>query len=226
VSLENDPAKKDDETLEPGAVTRLALKQIRREAAESAAAEAVKSMLEMFGCKTAEELQAKIAKQEAAPKSEPVAPAPNAEGPSELDQFQFEARLREDLLDAGIKRSALDYAVDQFKARLRTMDDKSLETFDVKDYVASTAKDTPFLFADGRLPADPAAPTKKPDSAPEPEKKTEVAAPAEPPKPATTGTVTPPGQPAPVPTQAKNYADPKVPKADVDARLRQLGVHP
>jgi membrane protein involved in colicin uptake len=67
-------------------------------------------------------------------------------------EAQAEARVREELLEAGVKRSELDYAVQRFASRVSTMSERDLKTYEVGSFVAEIGKDVPYLFVEGRAP--------------------------------------------------------------------------
>ena len=80
----------------------------------------------------------------------------------ELEEARIESALRESLLDAGVRRRDLDFAVSRFVARVRDLDDDALKTYDVPDFVKELATDVPMVFVEGKAPkAEPTAEERK-----------------------------------------------------------------
>lgn len=148
-----EPTKNGDGAKPGSAAERLHMKAVREEARRQ-----FKAMLQELGVESTEELREMLAgtgvdrEETKVPTPKVDAKALEDEKRAAIEDAKAEAALRETLLDSGVKRRDLDYAVIRFKSRVESMSDADLAAFDVPDFVTELAADAPMVFADGRLP--------------------------------------------------------------------------
>ncbi len=128
---------------------------------------------------------------------------------STVDLASVEREIREQLLEHGVRRADLDWAVMRFASVVASLDDQALAKYDVSDFVEDLAKSAPQVFREGALP-------KASDVAVEAEKGSEGEAKS---PPATTGTKSEPG---PKPVREPAFDATKASREEVARRLAEI----